>query len=307
MKKEENIDKSYLKLMEKVMHHGNDRGDRTGTGTRAIFGEQLKHDMSLGFPLLTSKKMATKQIVTELIWLLRGETNILPLVNCNNNIWVGDALKKFNTYCRFKGYPQITRQAFIARIKNEPEFAKVHGELGPIYGKQWRDINGIDQLLNVIEEIKTNPYGRRHLVNSWNVQDLDKMTLPPCHYNYQFFVEEDKLSMLWNQRSCDLALGIPFNIASYGILLHIVAKLTGLGIGTLTGHLGDVHLYSNHIETAKMQIQNKTYPLCSIEFDESLDFNSLDSLLETLTYENYQAIKFVDYESNSKVEYKLSN
>jgi len=188
------LDKDYQSLLFDVLSSGVNKTDRTGTGTRSVFGKQIRHDMSDGFPVLTTKKVAWKTMVTELKWFLQGRTDIKYLQDNNCKIWDGDYKKSGRT----------------------------DGELGPIYGKQWRDINGIDQLENLITGLISNPDSRRHLVSAWNVEDLDKMTLPPCHYSFQCYVNDGKLSLMWNQRSADLFLGVPFNISSYGLLLHLL-------------------------------------------------------------------------------------
>jgi thymidylate synthase len=230
------LDKQYQDLLQTILDYGVEKSDRTGTGTKSIFGYTIRHKMSDGFPLLTTKKMAFQTMVTELIWFLRGDTNIKYLVDNNCNIWNGDAYK--NYYNSFTGYEDIpTQEWFINEIKTNSEFANKWGELGPIYGAQWRDWTYIDsysyhrtfdQIQNLINELKTNPDSRRLMVNSWNVGELDQMVLPPCHYGFQVYTREENgqryISLMWNQRSVDTFLGLPFNIASYGLLLEIIAK-----------------------------------------------------------------------------------
>jgi thymidylate synthase len=310
-----NLDKTYTDLLQDILDNGVQKGDRTGTGTISVFGRQIRHKMSDGFPLLTTKKMPFKTIVTELLWFLRGDTNIKYLVDNNCHIWDGDAYKN---YCEQQSRQLIkgcTYQEFIDKIKTDDEFAKQWGELGPIYGKQWRSWptysvkettfktgiytawrNEADQIANLINDLKTNPDSRRLMVNAWNVGELDQMVLPPCHYGFQVYTRElslkerlnlistligeekirthednlarvDKLniptraiSLMWNQRSVDTFLGLPFNIASYGLLLEIIAKEVNMVPDELIGNLGDVHLYSNHIEQAKEQIGRKYTP-----------------------------------------------
>ena len=316
------LDKQYTDLLHDILDNGVEKKDRTGTGTISVFGRQIRHDMKDGFPLLTTKKMPWKTIVTELLWFLRGETNIKPLVDANCHIWDGDAYKKYcNEFNKGNvagirlddGTERVAdNDEFIRRIKTDDEFAKKWGELGPIYGKQWRSCGGkrvlkrikeegkipvsqyvlegqIDQIQNLINDLKTNPDSRRLMVNAWNVGELDQMVLPPCHYGFQVYTRElsfdekvgyarslygkedwwnindkrvieilqsDKraISLMWNQRSVDTFLGLPFNIASYGLLLEIVAKEVNIVPDQLIGNLGDVHLYSNHIEQAEEQI-----------------------------------------------------
>jgi thymidylate synthase len=311
-----NIDKQYQDLLQSILDYGVEKKDRTGTGTKSIFGYTIRHNMKDGFPLLTTKKMAWKTMVTELLWFLRGDTNIKFLVDNNCHIWDGDAYnnygKKMTNIINVvipaefmdKGwvkldnqgrYNILSKEEFINKIKTDDEFANKWGELGPIYGKQWRDWSanpnhtwGIDQIQNLINDLKTNPDSRRLMVNAWNVGELDQMVLPPCHYGFQVYTRElsederglllqpygldpltkegrDRLwkennlptraiSLMWNQRSVDTFLGLPFNIASYGLLLEIIAKAVNMVPDELIGNLGDVHLYLNHIEQAKEQI-----------------------------------------------------
>ena len=293
-----NIDKQYQDLLQDILDNGVEKKDRTGTGTISVFGRQIRHKMSEGFPLLTTKKMPWKSIVTELLWFLQGDTNIKWLVDNGCNIWNGDAYKNY-LLLMIGNEPEkiLSMDDFIDKIKNDDKFAKKWGDLGPIYGKQWRkwapesgEINkgGVDQIANLINDLKSNPDSRRLMVNAWNVGELDQMVLPPCHYGFQVYTRElsweervqwvlkhtdvelenlyiveeitknstpkRAISLMWNQRSCDLFLGIPFNIASYGLLLEIIAKEVNMIPDELIGNLGDVHLYSNHIEQAKEQI-----------------------------------------------------
>ncbi len=287
-----NIESDYLKLLKDILDNGVNKDDRTGTGTRSIFGRQIRHDMQNGFPLLTTKRMPMKIIATELKWFLKGDTNIKYLVDNNCNIWNGDAYKNYVIKVNMQpGVPIgdfLTQEEFINKIKTNDEFAKKWGELGPIYGKQWRRweesdehidgesymmYNGIDQIKNLIEQIKTNPYSRRLMVNAWNAGELDKMTLPPCHYGFQMYVRDKKyLSLMWNQRSVDTFLGLPFNIASYGLLLELIAKEVNMIPDELIGNLGDVHLYSNHINQAKEQLSRQPMKL------PKLDITNVDTL-----------------------------
>ncbi len=342
-----NIDKSYQQLLKDIIDNGVEKGDRTGTGTISVFGRQIRHKMSEGFPLLTTKKMAWKTMVTELLWFLRGDTNIKYLVDNGCNIWNGDAYKNyqksFKEYWQGKGYDMPTMETFIDRIKNLEGFAEKHGDLGPIYGKQWRswkdytfnpyrkkdgtdgDGNGaIDQIQNLINELKTNPDSRRLMVNAWNVGDLDKMVLPPCHYGFQIYTRELSLnerieygnkkglwkfgqtitslhcdslriptraiSLMWNQRSVDTFLGLPFNIASYGLLLLMIADEVMMVPDELIGNLGDVHLYKNHIEQAKEQISREPMELPTVHVRDGIySFADIDIILEN--YKSHPAIK----------------
>ena len=295
------LDKQYQSLLQDILDNGVKKEDRTGTGTLSVFGRQITHNMSDGFPLLTTKKMAFKTMVTELLWFLKGDTNIKYLVDNGCNIWNGDAYKRFDTNQTklaelTKGTTDIytlTESQFIERIKNDDEFADEWGELGPIYGAQWRKWDGIDQIGELIHNLKTNPDSRRLMVSAWNVNYLDEMVLPPCHYGFQVYTRElswkerwehyfynvsnekclsamelDNLnypkraiSLMWNQRSVDTFLGLPFNIASYGLLLEIIAKEVNMIPDELIGNLGDVHLYSNHIEQAKEQLTREPMKL----------------------------------------------
>ena len=213
------LDGQYKRLLNYVLERGLEKTDRTGTGTLSVFNKQITFDLSGGdFPILTTKKIAFKTMVTELKWFLRGDTNIKYLQDNDCKIWDGDYKKSGRT----------------------------DGELGPIYGKQWRDWNGIDQFKNLIEGLTNNPDGRRHIVSAWNVSDLDKMTLPPCHYSYQCYIRGDYVDLLWNQRSADLFLGVPFNISSYALLLILIANEIDKTPGVVTGNFGDLHLYKKH-------------------------------------------------------------
>ena len=257
-----NLDKQYQDLLRRVIETGNNKTDRTGTGTVSTFGATIRHNMSDGFPILTTKKVAWKTMVTELKWFLQGRTDIKYLQDNNCKIWDGDYKKSGRT----------------------------DGELGPIYGKQWRDINGIDQLENLITGLISNPDSRRHLVSAWNVEDLDKMTLPPCHYSFQCYVNDGKLSLMWNQRSADLFLGVPFNISSYGLLLHLLCKETRLEPGELIGSFGDMHLYQNHIEQAKEQLDRDSFELPELKVS-CYDIYRGDFDAELVNYESHPAIK----------------
>ena len=291
------LDNQYKRLLETVLEYGVEKSDRTGTGTKSIFGYTIRHNMSNGFPLLTTKKMAVKTMMTELKWFLKGDTNIKYLVNSNCNIWNGDAYKN---YC-MKQVPHDhfeTEKEFIERIKADDKFASKWGELGPIYGTQWRKwkiadgayTRYVDQIANLIEQLKTNPDSRRLMVSAWNVSELEQMTLPPCHYSFQCYVADNKLSLMWNQRSVDTFLGLPFNIASYGTLLLLLCEETGYRPGELVGNLGDVHLYTNHLEQAKLQLTREGRELPDILLK---DVNLLEGEFdyEVLGYKPHPAIK----------------
>ena len=375
-----NIDIQYLAIAKSILENGVDKGDRTGTGTKSIFSAQVVHDMSEGFPLLTTKKVFWKGIVSELLWFLRGETNIKWLVENNNNIWVGDAYKKYKIWAddlsKTHKYLPYTKEQFIEKIKTDDEFANKWGELGPIYGKQWRKVGrvkknavawehgspthyeelyDIDQIQQAINTLRTNPDSRRIIVNAWNVGELDKMVLPPCHWAFELYTEEltesersilarskslcpkwhrfefidgeekpnklsksehyDKynipkrrLSLKWHQRSVDLPLGLPFNIASYALLLQILSKEVNMIPGTLVGDLTNVHIYKNQIEGMMEQIDRDPYEYeypelvinDNLLFGEGID-NFLESCGDTTDF-------IVDgYESYSSIKMPLSN
>ena len=316
-----NIDKQYQDLLRDILYYNRPKVDRTGTGTISLFGKQIRHNMKEGFPLLTTKKIAFKSVVTELMWFLRGDTNIKYLVDNGCNIWNGDAWKNYSSKTNeYKGDWPDTQEEFINKIKTDDEFAKKWGELGPIYGKQWRywvyfkdEENGytyyIDQIQNLINDLKTNPDSRRLMVSAWNVGELDQMTLPPCHYGFQVYTRpttrEEKItnpgkyraiSLMWNQRSVDTFLGLPFNIASYGLLLEIIAKAVNMVPDELIGNLGDVHLYSNHIEQAKLQAYRSPFELPKLImnpiFLANLEHKGFDEAINgqvNFELENYQS------------------
>jgi len=319
-----NIDEEYRKLLMDILINGVKKEDRTGTGTQSVFGRQIRHSMSEGFPLLTTKKMAWKSIVTELIWFLRGDTNIKYLVDNNCHIWDGDAYKNYATKTSLDADGQFTKEEFIKEIKTNNEFAKQWGELGPIYGKQWRKWNyqskknhyvmagqpthhniNIDQIINLISELKSNPDSRRLMVNAWNVGEVGQMVLPPCHYGFQVYTQEREgkryISLMWNQRSVDTFLGLPFNIASYALLLEIIAKEVNMIPDEIIGNLGDVHLYLDHIEQAKEQISREPFELPKLKmnpiFLANLEHKSFDKAIngevnfELENYKSHPAIK----------------
>jgi len=367
-----NIENQYLELLKDILQNGVKKGDRTGTGTLSVFGRQIRHNMSEGFPLLTTKKMYFKGIVTELLWFLRGDTNIKYLVDNDCHIWDGDAYKNFckerlqiheklvreNSTYDFQPWEEtVSKEIFIDNIKNDIKFSKKWGDLGPIYGKQWRrwgneiiesptnetwEEIGIDQIQNLINDLVNNPDSRRLLVNAWNVSEIDKAVLPPCHYGFQCWTREltlverntiapfngelidsseeeilewyDKIgipkraiSLMWNQRSCDFFLGIPFNIASYALLLEIIAKEVNMIPDELIGNLGDTHLYLNHIEQAKEQIERIPYKLPTLRIVEdylgcfALDFSKKINMMKNSFF------ILDDYQSHPSIKAPLSN
>jgi thymidylate synthase len=360
-----NLDKQYQDLLKSILDYGVEKKDRTGTGTKSIFGYTIRHKMSDGFPLLTTKKMAWKTMVTELLWFLRGDTNIKYLVDNDCHIWDGDAYKNYvkkmnddfvkSDISLPPTYYPLDKEVFIEKIKTDDEFAKEWGELGPIYGKQWRSWNTkqfeslndgnfghryndvrIDQIQNLINDLKTNPDSRRLMVSAWNVGELDQMVLPPCHYGFQVYTRElsraerienynskfenkidvpfikvnlgdaientidttltqaniptRAISLMWNQRSVDTFLGLPFNIASYGLLLMMIADEVGMVPDELIGNLGDTHIYLNHIEQAKEQISRKPMELPTVHVRDGIFCSSVnDVILEN--YKSHPSIK----------------
>lgn len=258
--------RNYLDLLQDILDHGTERSDRTGTGTISVFGRQLRFDLAKGFPLVTTKRMHLKSVIHELLWFLSGETNISYLKEHGVSIW--------------------------------DEWADEHGNLGPVYGSQWRnwetkDGRHIDQIAAVIDSIKHNPDSRRHIVSAWNVGEIEEMKLPPCHFVFQFYVANGKLSCMLTMRSVDTFLGLPFNIASYALLTHMVAQQTGLEVGEFIWSGGDVHIYSNHLEQVATQLTREPFPLPTLKIlrkpDSIFDYKYED--FEFLNYEYHPTIK----------------
>lgn len=243
--------KPYLDLCQHVLTHGKKKMDRTGTGTLSVFGYQMRYDLSDGFPLLTTKKVHLKSIIHELLWFIQGDTNIKYLVDHDVKIWNDWPYKSFQSHQDYQGE---TMAEFVDKIKHNSEFARIHGDLGPVYGAQWRNFNGVDQLQFILDELKNNPHSRRMILSAWNPAEIKDMALPPCHTLIQFYVENGELSLQLYQRSADIFLGVPFNIASYALLLLMVAQVTGLRPKTFIHTLGDAHIYLNHIDQVKLQL-----------------------------------------------------
>ena len=387
-----NLDITYQNLLKDILANGVEKEDRTGTGTISVFGRQIRHKMKEGFPLLTTKKMAWKSIVVELFWFLSGGTDLRFLLENGCHVWTGDAYKVWDKdydaeHPPFSGPfpPRLTHKEFEEKIRTDDKFNEMYGDLGPIYGKQWRnwrkgkytnewivdglDIpggptywkEGIDQIQNLINDLKTNPDSRRLMVNAWNVGELDQMTLPPCHYGFQVYTRvlskneryriwfnnnyqqgmeynpeqevdydfsyyqptpERAISLMWNQRSVDTFLGLPFNIASYGLLLLIIAELVGMWPDELIGNLGDTHLYSDHIEQAKEQISRDPFPLPRVQINTefwSTESGScgegplsasgfIEALRKKEEVENIiNDIKLLNYVSHKSIKANLSN
>jgi thymidylate synthase len=328
-----NIEHNYLRLLKDILDNGVEKEDRTGTGTRSIFGRQIRHKMSEGFPLLTTKKMPFKTITTELLWFLGGRTDLRYLLENNCHIWTGDAYKVYDKdfdreHPPFSAPypPRLTVKEFEEKIMSDDDFNKWYGDLGPVYGKQWRkwsheagEVNkgGVDQIEALINDLKTNPDSRRLMVSAWNVGELNLMTLPPCHYGFQVYTREltdDELikiveekvknhqpfknedlpkraiSLMWNQRSVDTFLGLPFNIASYGLLLMMIADEVNMVPEELVGNLGDVHLYLDHIDQAKEQITREPMKLPTVHVRDGIYCSSHSDVL-LFNYESHPSIK----------------
>ena len=354
------LDEQYTDLLQDILDNGVKKEDRTGTGTLSVFGRQIRHKMSDGFPLITTKKMLFKLIATELLWFLRGDTNIKFLVDNNCHIWDGDAYKNYERRWETEGkflsplVNKFTKEEFINEIKTNPMVAKELGELGPIYGAQWRAWGGYDkipsgynhgsithfkevpkcdQILNLITDLKTNPDSRRLMVTAWNPADLDSMVLPPCHYGFQVYTRElsyderfriaykdlelrkvleaeskmlhfpeghnkvmnnaniptRAISLMWNQRSVDTGLGLGFNIASYSLLLMMIAKQVNMVPDEVIGSLGDVHLYLNHIEPIKEQLTRESYNLPTVKISDRVVNDIFEYTLDDIILENYQS------------------
>lgn len=282
----------YLDLCRHVLEHGEKREDRTGTGTISTFGYQMRFDLTKGFPLLTTKKVFYRGIFEELLWFLSGNTNIKPLVDKKVGIWNEWPYDKYSKSPDFKGE---TLEEFIEKIRDDQEFADKYGNLGPVYGKQWRDFNGVDQISQLIENIKNNPFSRRHLVVAYNPSEVKDMALPPCHSLFQFYVSADgkKLSCQLYQRSGDVFLGVPFNIASYSLLLAMVAQVCDLEPYEFVHTFGDVHIYLNHLDQINEQLSRTPRPLPKLVLNKDVknifDFKYEDIKIED--YDPYPAIK----------------
>ncbi|EMC0230121.1 thymidylate synthase [Staphylococcus pseudintermedius] len=309
------FDAAYHDLCKEILEIGNQRDDRTATGTISKFGHQLRFDLSKGFPLLTTKKVSFKLVATELIWFIRGDTNLRYLLQYNNNIWNEWAFEKYVQSEDYTG-PDMTdfghraqsdaafgetyreeMTKFKQQILTDDDFMKKHGDLGNVYGKQWRnwvsaDGQQYDQLKALIEQIKANPNSRRHIISAWNPTEIETMALPPCHTLFQFYVQDNKLSCQLYQRSADIFLGVPFNIASYSLLTHLIAKECGLEVGEFVHTFGDAHIYSNHLDAVKTQLARSSFapPELKINTDRSI-FDIEYEDLEIVNYESHPAIK----------------
>lgn len=273
--------KAYLDLCKHVMDCGTFKMDRTKTGTKSVFGYQMRFDLSEGFPLLTTKKVHLKSIIHELLWFVSGDTNIKYLVENNVKIWNEWPYEAFK---KSADYQDETIDEYVEKIKNDDDFAAKYGDLGPVYGAQWRNFNGVDQLQYILDQINNNPNSRRMILSAWNPSEIKDMALPPCHTLIQFYVSEGKLSLQLYQRSADIFLGVPFNIASYALLLMMMAQVTNLELGEFVHTLGDAHIYQNHFEQIELQLSRnpKKLPIMEINKDvKSLfDFKYEDFILK---------------------------
>lgn len=284
--------KQYLDLCQHVLDFGVDKSDRTGTGTRSVFGYQMRFNLANGFPLLTTKRVYLKAIIHELLWFINGDTNIKYLVDNDVKIWNEWPYELFK---KSVDYRNESMDEFVNKIKEDVDFAKKYGELGPVYGKQWRDFFGVDQIKQVIKQIKETPDSRRIIISAWNPSQLDQMALPPCHAFMQFYVVNNKLSLQLYQRSGDIFLGIPFNIASYSLLLMMIAQVCDLEAGEFIHTIGDAHIYHNHFEQIQTQLKREPRKLPKMQLNKAVksifEFQFDDFVLTD--YNPHKAIKGV--------------
>lgn len=282
--------KPYLDLCQHVLDHGVMKMDRTKTGTKSVFGYQMRFDLKEGFPLLTTKKVHLKSIIHELLWFIKGDTNIKYLVDNDVKIWNEWPYEAFKKSSDYQGETMVD---YINKVKSDEAFAYMHGDLGPVYGAQWRNFNGVDQLQFILDEIKNNPNSRRMILSAWNPAEIKNMALPPCHTLIQFYVADGKLSLQLYQRSADIFLGVPFNIASYALLLMMVAQVSQLEVGEFIHTLGDAHIYLNHMEQIKLQLSRspRKRPIMKVNPDVKSLFDFKFEDFELLEYNPYPAIK----------------
>ncbi len=293
--------KQYLDLLHRILSEGTEKGDRTGTGTRSVFGHQMRFDLSQGFPLLTTKKVFLKGVIHELLWFLAGDTNIRCLTDNGVHIWDNDAYRYYTELCARRNIGPVGRDAFLEAVRTDaasPVEGYRYGDLNHIYGYQWRNwpkpgSGAIDQIARTVEQIRRNPDSRRLIVSAWNVAEVDEMALPPCHVLFQFYVAGGRLSCQLYQRSADTFLGVPFNIASYALLTMMTAQVCGLQPGEFIHTIGDAHLYLNHLEQARLQLSRTPRPLPAMRLNPAVrslfDFRIEDFTLEG--YDSWPAIK----------------
>ncbi len=288
--------KQYIDLCKYILENGEERYDRTQTGTLSCFGYQMRFDLRKGFPLLTTKKVAFQAVKKELLWFLSGDTNIEWLVHNNVRIWNE---WPYAEYLKANPESDLSLDQFIELIKTDTNFAKANGDLGPVYGKQWRDFGGKDQLLELIDGIKNNPYSRRHIISAWNPAQVDEMALPPCHAFMQFYVTSDGkgLKCQLYQRSADVFLGVPFNIASYALLTHLIAQVCGLEAREFVHTFGDVHIYANHLAQIYDQLNREPLPLCKVK---------INPYIKDITMFEHSDIELEDYVSHPPIYGKVS-
>lgn len=282
--------KEYLNLCNYILENGEDRDDRTGTGTRSVFGYQTRYNLLDGFPLLTTKKMYLRPIAEELLWFLKGDTNIKYLVDRNVRIWNE---WPYEAYKKTSAYQGESMDEFIEKVKSDDQFAMLYGELGPVYGKQWRDFNGegIDQITALVDSLKNNPFSRRHIICAWNPAQISEMALPPCHAFLQFYVSQDRkyLSCQLYQRSADVFLGVPFNIASYALLTAMLAQVCGYEAKEFIHTLGDAHIYKDHFDVVKTQLERT--PLKKAKLVLNKDIHSIfDFTIDDIHLEDYESL-----------------
>ena len=273
-----NIENEYKRLLSEILNTGVDKSDRTGTGTRAVFGRTIRHDMSLGFPILTGKKISFNAARTELLWILNGRTDLKYLEDNGVKYWRPDYERSGRT----------------------------DETLGPVYGKQWRDFNGVDQIKNLVYSINTNPDSRRLMVSAWAPHELDEMALPPCHYAFQVYINNGVMDLMWQQRSADVFLGLPYDIAMYGLLLEMLAQGAGLKAGQLIGQLGDCHLYNNHLEQAKEYRRRRKRSLPQLELERGITIGTSKMWLSSIEVPEKNQIKLNNYNPYAAIKAELS-